>query len=67
MALVAVGLAGVIRCSCLAACGAARRDQRTQGAYPGRTGGPWLCRTLVLPGFHAVVPSGFRTRVQPHR
>ena len=35
---------------------------------PGRTGGLWLCRTLVLSGFHAVVvPSGFRTRVQPHR
>jgi hypothetical protein len=38
------------------------------GCYPGRTGGPWLCRTFVLPGFHAVVvPSGFRTSVQPHR
>ena len=35
--------------------------------YPGRAGGPWLCRTFVLPGFQAVVvPSGFRTRVQPH-
>ena len=34
---------------------------------PGVTG-PWLCRTFVLSLFHAVVvPSGFRTRVQPHR
>ena len=42
--------------------------RRTWGGYPGRTGGPWLCRTLVLSGFHAVVvPSGFRTSVQPHR
>ena len=38
------------------------------GCYPGRAGGLWLCRTLVLSGFHAVVvPSGFRTSVQPHR
>ena len=38
-----------------------------RGGYPGFTGGLWLCRILVLPGFHAVVvPSGFRTRVQPH-
>ena len=38
------------------------------GCYPGRAGGPWLCKTLVLSLFHAVVvPSGFRTRVQPHR
>ncbi len=38
------------------------------GVYPGRTGGPWLCRTLILSGFHAVVvPSAFRIRVQPHR
>ena len=36
--------------------------------YPGRAGGLWLCRTLVLSGFQAVVvPSGFRTRVHPHR
>ena len=36
--------------------------------YPARAGGPWLCSTLVLSLFHAVVvPSGFRTRVQPHR
>ncbi len=38
------------------------------GSYPGRTGGPWLCRTLVLFLFHAlVVPSGFTTRTQPQR
>src|SRR6266852_3533153 len=38
------------------------------GCYPGRVGGLWLWRTLVLAGFHAVVvPSGFRTSVQPHR
>ena len=38
------------------------------GRYPAGAGGPWLCRTLVLSGFHAVVvPSGFRTSVQPHR
>ena len=35
---------------------------------PGGPGGPWLCSTLVLSLFQAVVvPSGFRTRVQPHR
>ena len=39
-----------------------------QGPPNERTGGPWLCRTLVLSLFRAViVPSGFRTRVQPHR
>jgi hypothetical protein len=39
----------------------------TSGGYPGRAGGPWLWSTLVLSGFQAlVVPSGFRTRVQPH-
>jgi hypothetical protein len=38
------------------------------GRHPARAGGLWLCRTLVLSLFHAVVvPSGFRTRVQPHR
>src|SRR5690242_19106308 len=38
------------------------------GRYPARAGGPWLCRTLVLFLFHAlVVPSGLTTRVQPHR
>ncbi len=48
----------------LAPCGSAD----PWGGYPGRTGGPWLYSTLVLSGFHAVVvPSGFRTRVQPHR
>src|SRR6266702_7789082 len=37
------------------------------GGYPTRGGGPWLWRTLVLSLFHAVVvPSGFRTTVQPH-
>ena len=37
-------------------------------AYPARAGGPWLCRTLVRSGFHAVVvPSGLSTSVQPHR
>ena len=35
--------------------------------YPGWAGGPWLCSTFVLSGFQAlVVPSGFRTSVQPH-
>src|SRR6185437_16885579 len=38
------------------------------GPYPARAGGPWLCRTLVLFLFHAlVVPSGLTTRVQPCR
>ena len=38
------------------------------GPYPARAGGPWLCRTLVLFLFHAlVVPSGLTTRVQPQR
>ena len=41
---------------------------RERAGYPARAGGPWLCRTLVRSGFQAVVvPSGFRTRVQPHR
>ena len=36
--------------------------------YPARAGGPWLCSTLVLSLFQAVVvPSGLSTRVQPHR
>ena len=40
--------------------------RRPPGCYPGRTGGPWLCRTFVLSLFHAVVvPSGFRTSVHP--
>ena len=40
----------------------------SRGVYPVLAGGLWLWSTLVLPGFHAVVvPSGFRTRVQPHR
>ena len=38
------------------------------GPYPARAGGPWLCSTLVLSLFHAVVvPSGLTTRVQPQR
>ena len=38
------------------------------GVYPAPAGGPWLCRTLVRSLFQAVVvPSGFRTRVQPQR
>ena len=38
------------------------------GGYPVLAGGPWLCRTFVLSGFHAVVvPSGLSTRVHPHR
>jgi|HubBroStandDraft_3_1064219.scaffolds.fasta_scaffold38490_3 hypothetical protein len=44
------------------------RDLRYRAGYPARAGGPWLCRTLVRSGFQAVVvPSGFRTKVQPHR
>ena len=43
-------------------------SRRSRGCYPVSAGGLWLCRTLVLSGFQAVVvPSGFRTRVQPHR
>jgi hypothetical protein len=43
-------------------------DPGHPGRYPGRAGGLWLWRTLVLSLFHAVVvPSGFRTNVQPHR
>jgi len=42
--------------------------QACRACYPGLMGGPWLCRTLVLSLFHAVVvPSGLSTRVQPHR
>src|SRR6202162_6024397 len=38
------------------------------GGYPARAGGLWLWRTLVRSLFQAlVVPSGFRTRVQPQR
>jgi DNA-binding transcriptional MerR regulator len=37
------------------------------GGHPGRTGGLWLWMILVLSLFQAVVvPSGFRTTVQPH-
>ena len=44
-----------------------KTTRRPQG-YPGRAGGPWLCRTLVRSGFQAVVvPSGLSTRVQPQR
>jgi amino acid transporter len=36
--------------------------------YPARAGGLWLRRTLLWSRFHAVVvPSGWRTRVQPIR
>ncbi len=39
-----------------------------RGRHPARAGGPWLCSILVLSLFHAVVvPSGFRTTVQPLR
>ena len=39
-----------------------------RGCYPARAGGLWLWMTLVLSRFHAVVvPSEFRTRVQPIR
>ena len=41
------------------------------GVHPARAGGewgPWLCSTLVRSGFQAVVvPSLFRTSVQPRR
>ena len=41
---------------------------RAPGGYPARAGGLWLRSTLVRFRFHAVVvPSGFRTRVQPIR
>jgi hypothetical protein len=41
---------------------------RARGGYPARAGGPWLYRTLVRSGFHAVVvPSGLSTKVQPQR
>ena len=40
---------------------------RAPGCHPALDGGPWLRRTFVLSAFHAVVvPSGFRTSVQPH-
>jgi membrane-bound metal-dependent hydrolase YbcI (DUF457 family) len=59
---------GVIRCSYLTCHARGRHGRRAPGGYPGRAGGLWLWRILVLSGFHAVVvPSGFRTRVQPHR
>ncbi len=36
--------------------------------HPGRAGGLWLRKTLVLFRFHAVVvPSGWRISVQPQR
>jgi hypothetical protein len=36
--------------------------------YPALAGGPWLCRTVVLSLFHAVVvPSGCKISVQPQR
>ena len=43
-------------------------SRRSRGCYPVSAGGLWLCSTFVLSLFHAVVvPSGFRTSVQPHR
>ena len=51
-------LAGVIRCSCLAGRIAAAVIGVPLGVYPGRAGGPWLCRTLVL----SSVPSAHGTR-----
>ena len=60
-----VSLAGVIWCSCLVG---RTRGHRPRGCYPALAGGLWLCKTFVLSLFHAVVvPSGFRTSVQPHR
>jgi len=46
---------------------AIRHPVPTAGAaYPARAGGLWLWRILVRSGFQAVVvPSGFRTRLQP--
>jgi hypothetical protein len=47
--------------------GLGSRSRRPPGAQPGRTGGLWLWMILVLSLFQAVVvPSGFRTTVQPH-
>jgi hypothetical protein len=47
--------------------GAGRHLSRRAG-HPGRAGGLWLRRTLVLVRFHAVVvPSGWSTSVQPQR
>jgi hypothetical protein len=44
------------------------RYLREYGYLPGPGGGAWLCNTLVRSLFHAaVVPSGFRTKVQPQR
>ena len=43
------------------------RSRRPPGGHPGRMGGLWLWMILVLSLFQAVVvPSGFRTTVQPH-
>jgi hypothetical protein len=45
-----------------------RPGESRPGGYPGRGGGPWLCRILLLSLFHAlVVPSPLTTRVQPMR
>jgi hypothetical protein len=52
-----VGLAGLLAV-----------PRRGGGCYPARAGGLWLLRTLVRSRFHAVVvPSEFRTNVQPIR
>ena len=46
--------------------GLGSRGRRLPGGHPGLAGGLWLWMTLVLSVFHAVVvPSGFRTTVQP--
>ena len=45
-----------------------RCSARLSPGLTGAGGCPWLCSTLVLSGFHALlVPSGFRTKVQPQR
>ena len=47
--------------------GLGSRSRRPPGAQPGLAGGLWLWMILVLSLFQAVVvPSGFRTTVQPH-
>ena len=37
-----------LRVSMLLSCAGVSRAPDAPGRYPGRTGGPWLCRTLVL-------------------
>ena len=44
-------------------CVVGRLPRACRGGYPARAGGPWLCSTLVLCLFHAVVvPSGLTTQ-----